>query len=479
MARRGALLLLPCALALVAACTSSASTPTPAEAGANDDLPLVTFTAPTNRDLDVLFVVDTAPGARGAQAKLAAGFATFVETLRAGHVQLPNLHVGVISSDLGAGADAATAAPGCRPGGDRGAFQSAPRGACAASGLPATARFITDIDGVPNFDGARTLADVLACLAPLGDSGCVFRQPFAAALRALGADGAAAPAENAGFLRPNAFLSIVFLTGDDDCSAAPDATLFDPTSRLVADPLGPLTTFRCAEFGLRCGGVSPSRTAAGALEGCASAEDGKLVRLADAVGDLKALKVNRSSVLVAALAGPPTPFTVELAAPALADDPSPWPSVAASCHDSAGTTVARPGVRVEQFVYAFGHNGVIEDVCDDSFGPALGRIAQSLADVLGPPCVTAPIATTMGPRGARADCTITRTAADGDGGAGTPIPACVDNGGVAPCWTLAPDAECPTGKLLSFTTTAADPDVARTSAIACHACASATDPRCR
>jgi hypothetical protein len=431
------------------------------------------FPAPTNRDADVLFVVDTAPGSAAAQARLAAAFPAFIATLKAGHTQLPNLHVAVISSDLGAGADAAADAPGCRPGGDRAAFQVAPRLGCGLSGLPTAAHFVSVVDGVANTYGAP--AATLACIAPLGEAGCGFRQPFAAALRALGADGAAAPPGNAFFLRPEAFLSVIFLTTDDDCSAPADTTLFDPTSKLVDDPLGPLTTFRCAERGLSCGGAPPSRTIAGTLAGCASAEDGKLVSFADVVARLKALKTNRNSVLVAALAGPPTPFTVELA-PAPIDDPHPWPHVAPSCHDAAGKTVARPGVRMEQLVYAFGHNGVIQNICDDDFTPALGAIAQSLADVLGPPCLVAPIAATTGPHGARADCTITRYT--DQGGAGTPVPACLDDGGVAPCWTLARDAECPTGKLLSFTTTAAEPDVARTSVVACRVCASATDRRC-
>ncbi len=465
MGRARAFALLSCWVPL--ACTSAAK-----PAVSNDDLAQVMLTAPANRDVDVLFVVDTAPGSASAQAKLAAAFPVFVATLMTGRTRLPNLHVAVISSDLGAGADTAADAPGCRPGGDRGVFQVAPRLACAGTGPPATGSFISVVDGAADLGG--TLADALACIAPLGEAGCAFRQPFAAALRALGADGAPAPTENAGFLRAGAFLSIVFLSADDDCSAP--ASFFDPTSRLVDDPLGPLTTFRCAEFSLRCGGAAPSRTMAGPLPGCASAEDGKLVSFADVVAALKALKTNRNSVLVAALAGPPTPFTVELAAAPI-DDPHPWPRVAPSCHDTAGGTVARPGVRMEQLVYAFGHNGVIENVCDDDYAAGIAAIAQSLSDVLGPPCLDAPIAATTGPHGARADCAITRYA--DDGGAGAPVPACLDDGDVAPCWTLARDAACPTGKLLSFKTTAAEPDVARTSAVACRVCASATDPRCR
>ena len=447
-ARRAALFLsLP---ALLSACSSSSNAPAPAPAP-GDGGQLVTFPHPSIRDVDVLFVIDDAPGMAPAQARLLAGVKAFTDTLKSAPAGYPNLHLAVISSDLGAGA---STVPGCRAGGDRGVFQTAPRGACAATGLPPGERFISIVDGKPstdagtasNADPTTSVGDALACLVPLGESGCAFPHPLAAVLRALGADGMPAPAENVGFLRPGAFLSIVLLTNQDDCSAPADSTLFDPTSRYVSDPLGPLTSFRCAEHGLSCGGAPPPRTMALALTGCQSAEDGKLLGIADVVARLKSLKADPNRILVAALSGPAAPVTVQLGAPGLTEDPSPWPSLAPACAGGDGVA-ARPAVRVEQWVYAFGHNGVLESVCGDDLGPALSHVAQSVLDVLGPPCLDGPIATTMGPRGARPDCTITDYA--GDAG-GTVLPSCVDTGDVAPCWTLTDDAVCPGGKLLGF-----------------------------
>src|SRR5262249_59114045 len=90
---------------------------------------------------------------------------------------------------------------------------------------------------------------------------------LAAVERALGPN---APSGNAGFLRDYAFLGIVLITDEDDCSAPADSQLFDPSQNSNADPLGPLASFRCTEFGILCGGQSPPRLAAGPLSNCVS-----------------------------------------------------------------------------------------------------------------------------------------------------------------------------------------------------------------
>ena len=79
-------------------------------------------------------------------------------------------------------------------------------------------------------------------------------------LRALGADGfGGPPAENAGFLRPDAYLAIILITNEDDCSASPGQgpnnriPLFDTRSNTnIASQLGPPANFRCNEFGHLC-----------------------------------------------------------------------------------------------------------------------------------------------------------------------------------------------------------------------------------
>ena len=62
----------------------------------------------------------------------------------------------------------------------------------------------------------------------------------------------------AGFLRPDAFLAVAFITNEDDCSAPPDTTLFDLRRRRRAARSVPFI-FRCNEFGHLCGGVAPPR----------------------------------------------------------------------------------------------------------------------------------------------------------------------------------------------------------------------------
>ena len=79
-----------------------------------------------------------------------------------------------------------------------------------------------------NYTG--NLADVFTCIAALGETAAASSSQFAAITRALGADGRAAPAENQGFLRPDAYLAIVMITNEDDCSAPPACRCSTPST---------------------------------------------------------------------------------------------------------------------------------------------------------------------------------------------------------------------------------------------------------
>ena len=120
--RVGAVLVLVAALA--------ACTPPPDE---------TTTTAPliANRNLDVLFVVDNSASMRLAQDKLLASFPKFIEVLEGMPGGLPNVHIAVISTDMGAGNGGVT---GCSGLGDGGIFQSSARGTCTNTTLTAGAR---------------------------------------------------------------------------------------------------------------------------------------------------------------------------------------------------------------------------------------------------------------------------------------------------------------------------------------------------
>ena len=163
-----------------------------------------------------------------------------------------------------------------------------------------------------------------------------------------------------------------------------------------------VANFRCNEFGHLCNDgtgslVHPSRSAPNAnvsamvnWSGCVSNDsEGYLVGVADTANKLKALKSDPSMVLVAALTGPATPYTVTWRMPSTADTSCgstascPWPLIAHSCTASDGS-FADPAVRVNEFVGQFGAFGSAQSICNTNFGPALDSIAQLILARLAP-----------------------------------------------------------------------------------------------
>ena len=379
--------------------------PTPAPQQTYNDL----FQQSVNNNIDIVFMIDNSSSMIPLQKKLTDNFPVFMNILKGLPNGLPNVHIGVVSSSMGAGRNPSIA--GCAPGGDQGIFQSAQRGAmatCAAGSLMPGQNYIIYTNGAPatqNFTG--DISNVFSCIAALGDQGCGFEHQFESVLRALGADGAAAPAQNSGFLRADAYLAIILITNEDDCSAAPGSDLFDSTSSMVSDPLGPLQSYRCNEFGHLCGGHPPPRTFMGTevdLTGtCVSAEDGRLLRVKDVTTAMKNLKADPSKILVAAIAGPPAPYKVTKTASQIPTDPSPWPVVEHSCMAADGT-YADPSVRISEWVNNFGGNGLFEVICNDTFNAALTGIANAIGKKIGSPCVQRARSsdTSRVPRGRRA-----------------------------------------------------------------------------
>ena len=344
---------------------------------------------PSNNDLDVLFLVDDSSSMRLAQTNLVRSFPAFPIGLKAAPQGVPDLHIAIISSDMGAGDDSVA---GCdSTGGKNGIFQYTPRGTCTATGLDTGATFISDIGGVRNYTGR--LENVFTCIAALGEGGCGFEHQFASVLRALGADGRGqAPAENQGFLRPDAYLAIVFVTNEDDCSATPGVPLFDTGANTdVASQLGPPSNFRCNEFGHLCDGVHPSRHAPGmdvnamvSYATCTSNDtEHYLLGAVETANRIKALKSDPSKVIVAAITGPAVPYTVTWKAPSSPDTSCgaascPWPVIAHSCTAALDNSFADPAVRIIQLTNQFGANGIVRSICSDDLAPALQSVAQAI-----------------------------------------------------------------------------------------------------
>jgi hypothetical protein len=381
-----ALILAGTALAASAGCGMRALTANTSGGGGTgvigfDAGPDATF-RPT-RDVDMLFLIDNSSGTRLLQDNLLRNFPTFITALSGLAGGLPNLHIAVVTSDLGAGDGSIS---GCSAdGGDAGKFQYTARGTCTSTTLDPGATFISSAGGMKNFAG--NIEDVFTCIAALGNSGCGFEQPLAAVMRALGADGRPMPAENQGFLRQSALLFIVFLTDEDDCSVPPGSALFDTISnQTLASPLGPPANFRCNEHGHLCNGAKPPRLAPTGnvndvvtLDGCASAEGaGMLTPLATLRAQVRSLKpFPDEQILVAAIAGPSTPYTVQWRAPSTSDT-GPWPAMKASCTASDFSS-ADPAVRINEFAASFGGNGQTSGSCVDSLAPILSTLATQLA----------------------------------------------------------------------------------------------------
>jgi hypothetical protein len=339
------------------------------------------------RSADILFVIDDSSSTLQMQQNLIRNVPAFMTGLMA-PPGLPSLHVAVVSTDLGAG-DGSLG--GCdSTGGKQGVFQYAARGACTASSLDPGATFISDVAGVRNYRGS--LEDVFSCIAPLGQSGCGFEHQLAAITRALGADGRPPPAENEGFLRPDAFLVIIVVTDEDDCSAAPGSPLFDTTGTSLDSPLGPAVSFRCNEFGHLCGGARPPRRPPSGnasevvtLDGCTAAEhEGMLIPVRLIAEQVRSLKRHPDrQVLVAAITGPKAPYAVQWSSSGPTGATTPRPRVAPSCTGADGIAAA-PAVRIHQWVEAFGLNGLVLPICADDYAPSLDRLVQLMHGVLAP-----------------------------------------------------------------------------------------------
>lgn len=330
-------------------------------------------------------MIDDSSGMTSMQAKLATQIPSFVGALENLPNGLPDIHIAVVSSDLGAPGDSTTVT--CTTSGDQGLFRLSP--SCTSSTLAAGDTYVSNVGGNANYTG--NLADVLACMTPLGEGGCGFGHQLGSIARALGADGAPAPARNAGFLRAGADLAIIILSDADDCSAPPNTYIYSINNGLnnLTNAYGPLTHYRCNEFGHFCidpSGdpqrmIQPPETAPTDAQGtptaptltltdCESLDtDGLLTPVSELVSGIKALKADPDGqIFVGAIVAPASPYTIDWVPPVGGQNLRPgelWPQIEHSCASGDGS-YGDPSVRITQLVKAFGDNGVSSSICDPS-----------------------------------------------------------------------------------------------------------------
>jgi hypothetical protein len=403
-----------------------------------------------NRLLDLVVMIDNSPSMAPKVAKLNAQFPRLLNALKdPSDGTLPDLRVAVIDSDLGTGG--AYSSGSCGPKtlpdgtssvfGDLGRFQmlKTPSGCTFYDG----AEFLEYKTGQPiNYTG--DISTVFACLAGnLGTLGCGEEHQLQAFEFALAARGIGNEQQQRDFLRANAYLGLVFLTDEDDCSAAVNDGLFGDKPELR----GESASLRCATRGHVCGGRNladappPGYPTAGSFatafgncqartDTCPNTTDGyadgtdtsgptdcaPLKNVKNLAEEMKALKaVPESQILVAGIFGwpltdaemataqykiapVPNPNTADTMHPTVYDywpvcyDPDHLPS-AATTDPATGFDVtaagwgATGGLRESAFVDEFGANGMKFSICQRDFSNAMSTIGATIARKVQNLCV--------------------------------------------------------------------------------------------
>jgi len=239
--------------------TCQTSTGSESTAGAREQTDIYISIAPV-RKLDMVFMIDNSPSMAPKVNKLKLQLPKLLDALKdRNDGSYPDLRVAMIDSDLGTGG--AYVSGSCGPNesngnssyGDLGNFQV--RGA-AGCGVSPGALWLELTRGRPiNFSATTDISQVFGCLAGnLGTVGCGEEhqlQAFEFALVAQNLHTQQYGAQNT-FLRPEAYLGLVFLSDEDDCSAATNDGMFGDKPELR----GESASLRCATRGHKCGGVN-------------------------------------------------------------------------------------------------------------------------------------------------------------------------------------------------------------------------------
>jgi hypothetical protein len=498
--------------ALVLGC-SSGGNQTTGTGGKSGNSPTTTETVTLiqkgNPKVDILFVLDNWASTSEIQNKLYEQMPTFLHVLQSLPTPL-DLHVAVATTDMGTPSDVMAELMTTAQG-DNGAFQSAPRGTCTSTTLANGATYLAD-DGNGTANFTAPMASVLQCISLVGSSGSGAGQPLAAAARALGADNVVngvptPPATNVGFLRPDAYLAIIFLANQDDCSVPAGTKLFSLNGgdQNLANPLGPITHYRCNQFGHLCRDAASSNPQAlimpplnppsdaqktGSmptldLTDCQDNDQGTglLTPVSTFVSQIKALKADPDhQIIVSSLSEPPTPYTVAWFPASGGQNTQPgelWPQIEESCGPRGGEGInpeatmnptdgsfGDPGVRMAAFVGGFA-NSLLASICDASYASAAQAIATKVGQLpSNGTCLTGAIQVTAN---GQPNCTAVAQVANGSGATkSVPYADCNTNGNTTPCWTLVPGAMGCVGQTVVVTDAPGAPSSSVT--VSCQIC---------
>jgi hypothetical protein len=333
---------------------------------------VVPLTVPAGTRVDLLVVLDNSGSMVQEQAVLAEQFPAVILDLvsppdvdgdgRPDHAAAEDLHVGFVSTDMGTmGLTVPTCANSAR--GDDGCLRNDPYGSLLPSDCP---RYYPTFLGW-NAEGsypAETLARDFSCLAGLGTNGCGFEQHLKAAEKAL-RDNTRPGGCNAGFLRSDSLLVVLFVTDEDDCSVDPaHPEMFDTT---LNPTLGPINV-RCFR--------NP-----GFVESVAHYVDAFAAVRAGARGGIVLGFVVGVPADVAACNGYGDEIGRCLDLAPMVERPDPTgESLMPSCDTPMGR--AYPPVRLVQLAQAWGRNGVVGSICSPDWSAFLGRLTNRMHELI-------------------------------------------------------------------------------------------------
>jgi hypothetical protein len=341
-----------------------------------------------NRNLDIIFVVDNSGSMLAEQQQLVANFPTFINVLREIEGGLPDIHLGVLSSNVGAAG--AASVPGCPLQGDDGNLLTGPPNNTCASQFGLQGSFISDIaqpNGTRMTNYTGDLAQLFTCMASLGTGGCGFEMHLESMYRAL------QPGKNPGFYRPDAYLAVIFLADEDDCSTEMGTMFGDPNAGLMS-ALGPRTSFRCHEFGVQCDNDSNPR-AFGPKTGCQPRDNSMyMFEIEKYIDFLQGLKADPSLVIVAGIIGNFDEETGDLTVGPDVNNAT-FPAVQKSCFTidpNDPDDGAAPPVRLKEFLQSFPDRNTFTTICDSNLQDGLDQVAQLLKTAIGNPCIDTELA---------------------------------------------------------------------------------------
>ena len=344
-----------------------------------------------------------------------------------------------------------------------------------------------------NFVG--DFAGVFGCLASaVGTGGCGYSQPLRA-LESAFFDPSNAKQQRDLFLRPDAYLGIVIITDQDDCSAGPESCIFTD----VPAAAGESASLRCTTRASACGGQNLSSSPPGypttaafaaSLTACTTRTDfcgadidasqptdcNPLVDYRAIANEMKQLKASPyDQIAVVGILGWPLTYTADVvtaqviidqrpnpdvsdtAYPQIFDvwpicyDPSHQPANRAAGFDSdAAATGSTPGLRISAFLDQFGANGMRFSICDPDLSLAMEPVGWDMMCPMHSLCINSKLLDTdVAQPGVQASCkvwlSVPPVGSPGGPYAETqPYAECDAARSVVPCWYVIQDtAKCP------------------------------------